>query len=1405
MPSIEEIRQTIEVALERAKKASEQEKLRLAEQEMDAISEVVEAHAEELSDLAEQYRTLRRSNRSKIRTVIHLIKEQLANAIRYSLEDFDTEREEEALELLGQWRSLEGDTEEVTSFHTTLQEKIAEASEYRIAAVTSLSVNAKIEEAQRLQQTRRDVAPETILRLYNEAFEIALRASSANPTNRRIQALKDHAQRFREQTSELIAIATSGGQAGEYKKLLDFYSNHPDALVDFYKRGEEFVGKIPKEEAIERTKIEARAYAREKVQEYQQKAEHLLVEDKPEEALGELLRYRDNQLDTFLESNERDTIKKLEAEIQKAIQNLNSADQKVEAAIVAVNSSGVRAWELLVEADKIYAGIRHRPSFERAERDIVKQLRTELNQIIESLQSQYERKEFRGVIDTAVSTIKKYGDLDIPNLYDYLSHLEIIRDNAQQLLAIQTDISQELSRIKASLDKRQTIETQRANDLLNKLEQKYDRNLLEQFPEYLSLRSLTNSQLNADEELDRLSEFLQHQDPLAVERAMQSAYRSAELGDSQIDRRFEDLANQLSLHFSFLKAKRAFDQKQFDVAQEHLDVVLAAGETAIDYDEAANLDDEIRESLDYTHSTRNTLAAAEEDIANGRASQAFLTLRDSEVPPTRSERKKLRDLMAVARTQWKRELSQYFVQLSVENPGSSAEAIENALRALEIDLEYPHEADRYRRELRPVIEAAYAEAAAANARVTGDPREYDNALKHWQTALQAVGNQQTRSYIEGRINNINRDIVASRKEDLLAKASQVDESKEIPDMVAELSELVDELRNIARRTGDIMYEVWVLEVMLTQALMTESEQKRQKLLDESARFAQRSELSKPIRNDERLEAERSRYVQLARRGPEVGQTMSKIERQLGANKSLEEVYEAVTTWEKQLEALQQDFSMLKNWYAKNKLSVINDLAKQISDIDAGLDVHHLQPLAKLLILGDVRGNRLTTEISSLSARLDEQIENTIQTYRTGRGYEQVISPSGVIQEQIKNLQEQRKNINTINQILNSFRSSLEMSSVDDLLRGTTSRAEQLRVAIEELTALKRDYEAVEISLAEGLSGEEAAKESLLSMQQIFSDHPATKAAARKVEGNKQSLMTMRNRIKELAKAMQSENFVTAYQIAASIDGAELKRLHLDENLGIVDVYSNQIHDSWNSVLSLIQKRLHNLELMQDWAAPFAGNMSKQVLTCGNNNADGVNEEVGTWVVNWADIKEKVKQLVQAGNFEQAIGVVNQAMTGENISQMSLQRAVDRAENPVIVEETDDTRIGTSVISDVAGRYRFAIRYAGTRCAIAILREVQDQCLPLYRRQLDEARQLVINLEERQRRWENREKEYKAALRSIAAQLERKRANTALISQDIAQINAILDEMGKISGKNPLLEEMSNHYVLNLARNKYGVR
>lgn len=1413
MSSIEEIRQKIETGLDHAATFLNEGRIRLADQELESIAADVTDHADEMRDLADSYQSLRREVRNHKLNQIKEIRAFLDRFLNLEPADSDPVHEDEAREQLQTWRGLlpgnPDEDPELGSYYTAVQDKIADVTDYRIAAATDQMVSAKIEEAKRLQRSRRDVPPQQLQALYNDAYEIALKAASANPNNRWLEAIKDRAFQHREQMVNYVALLTSGGQAGEYKKLLAYYESVPDGSdVEYIARGQEFVGKITKEDAIQRTKTEARAYASEKAKEYEQRALVLLDENRPDEALGELSRYRDNQLDTFLEAHERERIQELEVEIQAERHKLRDAESKAEQAIVAANSDGRKAWRFYIEAKQTYAGVVHRPVHDQARRGAILRLQHELRDLIDTLEAQFEREEYRSIVEKTRSAIRSYGDLNIPELYEAIARLESIQSYTETQLTIQTDIINKLTQVKDLLARRQDTETKRASTILKELEQNYDRALLVQIENYVALRSLVNSQLDAEGELQRLRDFVAHEDPLTVERAMRSARDSANLDASNVDQRFVDIAIQLELHLNFLKAARAYSQGQLDTARDFLKPVLEAGNLAPDGAAALDLEDEIREILDQTLMTKVAFESAEMEIAGGNAREAFYHLRDLPTPPTRGERNKLRDLLTAARTQWRREIIEYFSSLTVEHPGTEAEMIEQLLEALRIDLDYPRDAETWGRQLYPVIEAARAEVAESEARLSGRERDYEIALKHWQNILRATGgNPQTRRYVEHRINDINRTIVSTRKTLLLAQAVQAEDTA-IPEMVGELATLVDELRGLSQRTGDIIYDIWGIEVTLTQAMLTESPQKRQNLFDSSAQFAQRADLARTVHDDDRLEAERLKYVRIAKKGPEIGRLMSQVERQLGAKKSLEEIQEAVTIWEAQLAIHEADFVTLRNWYAKLRDTVIQDLSTQIDDLQTGLDLKHLQPLAKLLLLGDVRGNTLSSDISRLSARLDEQVEIALSNFRSGRGYEQLTEPNDVITAQIKELEGHLKNVTTIYEILTRFETTFRMESAEDLLQSSLTQSEDLRTAIEQLKTLKRDFDGINTSLAEGSVGKDVVDKTLNGMKAGFPEHPATKNAERQRNTSFETLADLEERIEELARAMQNEDFVYANQLMNGIRAENLVQLRLDGKLGIPDVYTNQVYDHWADVVGLVTMRLRYIEMIRDWAAPFAGDMTPGVIDCNIKSKRGADDEVvNTWVVNWQEVLHRVKQQRHEGEFEAAIQLIQEAAYGEATKQMSLQLAIDQAENPIWVEETQNESIGARVTGDVSYRYRMAIRYAGTRCGAKILQDVQDRCLKLYREQLHEAEKLANGLRELQTRWNNYEKQYKAALRSIAAQLGRKRNrfDRNIVDQDLAQIDAILEAMANISGQNPLLNEMRDHYLINQARKKIGVR
>jgi hypothetical protein len=254
MSTIEQTRQQVEVALKQAIDQRDRQRYRAAYQSLQRINELVNDQNNAFVDEIEQYRTLLRELRQETRQNIRDVKQQLDEQLSRNVEDFESDV---VLDLLDQWReNILGDQDddpELLSYTDTINRRRDDARMYRIASSTDREVTQLIQEAERRQNTDREVTPDELLTsYYRRARDIAREASSQHKDNHYLEAIAQRAEKAYSDASAQLGIVTTAAQDQNYRELMQFLRSKPEgSLVPVYRNGQEFLGRYPVEEAID--------------------------------------------------------------------------------------------------------------------------------------------------------------------------------------------------------------------------------------------------------------------------------------------------------------------------------------------------------------------------------------------------------------------------------------------------------------------------------------------------------------------------------------------------------------------------------------------------------------------------------------------------------------------------------------------------------------------------------------------------------------------------------------------------------------------------------------------------------------------------------------------------------------------------------------------------------------------------------------------------------------------------------------------------------------------------------------------------------------------------------------------------------------------------------------------------
>ncbi len=1405
MVSNEEKRQAIQEALERAARLLELSNYRLAYQTLQAVEDDVKQHEVDFPELKSQYDDLVGTARRNARGKIKEAREHLDIILRQPVAEFDEEETRAALRV---WETnlLTEEDPLLDSYTERVDQRSDDYSYFVEAETVRQEVEGLWNQAKQLKETSKDITPgELYERFYNRAYDTVREASAAHPTNSVLAALLAQAKNLRDKAGEVEGIVTSGGQLGDYRRVLDFFAaQSEDSLVPFYNRKGEFLGNFSREEAIEKTMVEARAYARQKAAEYRNEASTHLTQGRPREALGSLLRYQDG-LDEFLEVQDRDRMTRMEDEIRQDTKKLEEAERIAEEARRAARNNGLKAWQQYLQAQKTHAGVRQQERIVGIGDDIIERLRQELGDHQAKLDVIFERADFQQVVKQANEVLRNYQEIDV-RLEDALAAIQDLQTRADRAIRDQQDVIQTLEKARKTA---REGEPGAALEAVIRLENRFEGDYLERFPLYEEVKSEINVRADASKELERLGIYKKHQDPVQVERARDNARKAGADRDDDFAMAFNELADELNLHLEYLIAVREFNDWQLDQAEGRLQRVLQ-DKRAPDYREADELLGEVQDAASHAANLDQMLTQASELIAQGQPETAFQLLRDSARPSTRKDRRRVDELLERARQDWRRLIEEEFKAITIETP-VNREAIETSLEDLEVTLETPEVRVRmWRNKLQPYLQAA----GAVEAEAVG---EYDRARDYWEEARRlSTSKFEEQRFIDRRVAALDKTITRNKQQNLLGRVGNAGDER-LTSLAAELTDLAVELSEKAKQyPSDSDYAIWHIQIMLTEATLTQDARKRRIL------FTNAAEAAREIRLPSSPEADT--ILRRARLGPDIGQEMKRVEDLLGANKTLGELQEAVQSWENQLAPAVEDFPFLKTWYAEHVEAVVDDLRRQVGDVSTGIDLNHLQPLAKLLVLGSPQGQPLLNGLVELSMRMDGQVDELLQGMETARGYEKSRNVSAMIDAQIADFEYHRQNLETVRSLLRQFSVAPQLRQrADTLERNAKQRADTLREVLRRLTVLKHNYEAATGHLGMGIGRQEEAEELYRTMELDFPTHPMTVELKRQLSGIKTGVADVQRRLKTLRQAMETEDFQEAYAVMNGIKPDELQSFGLDGTLAIPDKWRKRQVNTWVEIRTLVSERMETFRIIQDWFAPFDTPALQGDASANGGNgfgADSTTQMITTggasWVIDWDSAKQRIYEDLEAGRFDMVRWRVQHVCSNrQNGEFMCLEEALEHAENPPVAEP-GTTRVPVEQLVDASSRYRYAMQHAGSIRAQEILTWVKDYCVPLYRRQLTEAEELVESARRREKGWQQYDKQFQAVLKQMATAMThnhkskrsklRQRAKIKLNSRSrsevaaaLSQADAVLGELYRICPQHPLLADMRGHVLLVSAR------
>jgi len=311
--------------------------------------------------------------------------EELLQQVRDLLSDPTEEKLEQASDLLdAAARLLDGNNEEIQS----LRRRIADTQERLAARRTYDQVHEECKTLWNQEQEllQAGASPATILeRIYRKAVELAEQAYDKYPNSLLLEGLRNEARIRYERARQRYTIRTTAAQMRNYKEQLKELETEedPEREIPWYDDKGQYIGSIKVRNAILQLTIDAQTYAREKAREYLQAAQTYLEHFQPRLA-REILDKRTTLY--LLPKDDEEVLAEFDrSHVEPALEKLRQAENLANQAKATQNLS--EAWQNLRDAISTYPSA---PAIEEARKTLLNRTLGEIEARLNQARSQYD-------------------------------------------------------------------------------------------------------------------------------------------------------------------------------------------------------------------------------------------------------------------------------------------------------------------------------------------------------------------------------------------------------------------------------------------------------------------------------------------------------------------------------------------------------------------------------------------------------------------------------------------------------------------------------------------------------------------------------------------------------------------------------------------------------------------------------------------------------------------------------------------------------------------------------------------------------------------------------------------------------------------------------------------------------
>ncbi len=893
------------------------------------------------------------------------------------------------------------------------------------------------DQARQLMHSRSDISNDILLPFYDRALKICEDAIGENPDNLLLKSLVDRARADREKFAAETEVMTSGGQAGDFLRVLKYI----DALEDehtpmTYDYGGVPLGRMDKESAREEVVNQARIYVDEKVARYLDDAKSNLEAYKLEQAqldlnkisdlTDELVRYIPDLLKTSLVNG----IREIGSDLQKAIQNREAVDKKAQEAEQQAASDALAAWHLLQEALSNYTGI-ETDIVVNARRYIVQMMIAVLNERTSSVEALIRNYEFQDGEAQITALLGSYSKVSALSNSEALQRLEQLLQRAKQGAQDVKHVSKQLSDIYEKV----LIEPEKSSRRLNDLVIHYGE-LVKRDSLYDQVASRVNMTTNAATELERLETYLGIFDVSRVNDAIHTASIAIEsVQDNQLRSDFMEITQLLEYHKKYLEAQQLYINQGYDSGRRALEDVadhIGGNQSHPRWGIVwKNLQDRSKQRLvkiqeDSVRSQQNTenFSEAEKAITAININKAWQSLSNIESFTNTDEQIK-----------WFRLLGKSFELIRIDTEFDNT-LLKDLLLTADKDAAFY---DRWQKRLRNY-------QSSQSARDDEKGNRLERALHQWESIEPNVSGEE-RSYVLTQIRRITKNIKRGEKNTLIEELegrvtdSNGSDTLDLDQLIAELEEAAKSYRSqmtdVKDELDQLDYLTWSVEIDLKRAQFLRSVKSQATLLNNIYNDASdlKRRISRLSRNNSYDRTIKELSIQDAERVHKWGAVANKVataltllDRNFTENSDFGLFSESVDAWRsvfnesEESEIIYEGFFTLVNWHEERK-NALRGLLRQLIDTantennSGRISPENFPRYAKLTMLNpdDDYGKVMVDELNSLEEYLRERMLILFSDLPNAHNYSS--HKRSRLDSQIKDFEKERDHLKNMSEIV----------------------------------------------------------------------------------------------------------------------------------------------------------------------------------------------------------------------------------------------------------------------------------------------------------------------------------------------------------------------------------------------------